>query len=351
MTGYLFLFSSLLGTSLTKLQGRQKLFLAGIAIFLFSALRFGFSYDYFLYVRCALTDFRHQEPLSAFLEFFAGRFGVGWYFILSSLWIAFFVCKGIAQSSKNKMLSLFFFVGFPYLFYHDLSTVRQGMAVSVIFYAIATCQYEKKKQFALILLAMCCHASAIVGFLMLLPWEKLRLRTLWLMFISSFFAQKIFLLVASYLHFDLYLWIKLIQYIETGMIEESDGTFRVLMLFSLFFLLMLQYRRMRKIDANNAYYLNLACLGICLYNVFSISIPVAERFCTFFFSSVMLLIPDLLKSFKIGKYGKLGFEIACCASFFAFILQAHNGSVGTANRFLPYTTWLGVENWGQYVSQ
>ncbi len=351
MAGYILLFLFVLSAFLLK-RRKHQLILVFVGLTTFSALRYGIGYDYYSYLDiCRPGAFRGNdfELIPYWIVQFSRRTSPYNFFVVTSVFISFFYYIGIRYGGKLYFEEALFYLCFPFLFYDQLSIIRQGMAASIVFFALALGREDTRQmktlciQFLLVCAAILCHRSAYVGFLILIPWQKVPVKILWLMFIGSFVLGNI---VTNYVGI-IFQWgvvddisaHKAISYL--GIIKENEGKMIRFLIYFITLLSLLLYGRLVKNGKSNAYYIGVLVLGCTLYALFVFNSSLSKRLCMFFFSSSIFLVPQLIRAMKINRYV---FVVTCIA---LFSLQIYVGSHNkrTQDRFntsasYPYRTFL-----------
>lgn len=336
MLGY-FLFFLAIGRCLMLEDQEKALKWIFIVISLFSGLRYGIGYDYYTYLWCCSPYSNGAERFEyiprCMAEISQQTFPY-LFFILSTLFISFFYYRGIKNGGRNYSLEVLFYIGFPFLFFNQLGIIRQGMASSIIFFAIVL-RYSRYEGYYLIsirllllIVAFLCHKSAIVSVFILFPWERVSQKVLWLMFLSCMLAGNLITpFLESIMSSDFW--------VDSDIIEEADSEKAIKYLYKeghgegkmikwLIYIIgvvsLSLYDKLIKRDEKNAYYIGVLVLGISLYALFSYNSTLSKRFCMFFFSTAIFIVPQIAQLFKFSK----GFYVSMCALL--FVLQVYIGS-------------------------
>lgn len=356
MIGYLvfILFLFIVSFSCRKNRKRQAVsYFFVIAVF--SGIRYGFSYDYPMYVEFIRNGYNHSDLIPALLESGARICGgPPFFFIITSVFITCFTVWAIYKASSNISLSIFCYVGLPVFFVQDLSTVRQAMATSVILFLIVLRTQSffvdlRKKQriivtLSLILLAYFCHGAAIVAFLLFCPWNKLKKKTM-ILFIFLALAlgihiQKLISILINIIGENDRLTRKLVLYATA----EMQGFMLIrIMVYIIVFSMLLKYDRLVSLNRNNQTYLNLMCLGLIFNGLFWVNAHLSLRISLFFLGPILIIIPDYLKLLGVNH---LLFKFVCVLLFCFSIYMGYQISkldVDTMFFFYPYTTIFSKE--------
>ena len=328
------------------------------AIFVFSALRYGIGYDYYTYLWCCSPNSEGVERFELIPRILAVLSQMSFpylFFILTSLFISYFYYMGIKKGGAKCTLEVLFYIGFPFFFLDQLGIIRQGMASAIVFLAIAM-KYSKYEGYrllslraVLLILAVLCHKSAILSIFILLPWEKVSQKFLWIMYIGSLMIGS---LITSFL--DAVLSMDFLM--ELGFIDENDteyamdyfhreahGEGKIIkwLIYLIGVLSLFLYDRLVRKVEKNAYYIGVLVFGISLYALFSYNSTLSKRFCMFFFSSSIFIVPQIFSAFKLSNK----FYTSMCALL--FMLQVYIGSFNVrpqdnngSSVTYPYRTYI-----------
>lgn len=211
------------------------------------------------------------------------------------------------------------------------------MAYAFILTAIVN-QGNKKKQIALIIIASLCHISALMAVVILFSWNKIKAKYLWLMLGLSFFGSKLllsYLFLLSYI--NNYAANQLSLY-TSGDVDMQGGNIMKYFIISLAIIVLLNYQKLTQISLKYAYYIALICLGASLYIMLMDFSHVAYRLCIYFYSPLLILIPELVKSYRISK---LLFITGSILLFTLYVLNMHLGTknkISNESSVYPYKT-------------
>ena len=328
MVYYILFFLTIFIIDKSILSYKNKMIIAGIWISLFSGLRYGIGYDYFMYYQFIekLTVEREIIPM-LFMEI-AHYTHFSLFFIASSFFTTLFFINGFI-SKRISFSVIYFYIGFPLFFFASFSIVRQCMAYSVIFYLM--CNFEKfslKKKILFMLLAFLCHRSALVALTLLIPTTMFSRKNLFILFITSILGSEYIIKKILFLNTDIGLILQLQGFIEA---EYQGGNFKKLIVYGITFILLLYYNKINRREHCEKYII-WSILGGCLYAMFSISGHISERFCTFFFTSTLIFIIPLTKMLHINKL----IYIICCITLFSLSV------------YVGHKTSLADDQWNQY---
>ena len=313
MLGYILLFLAIVFSYNIKNKKKQLLFVF-VAVTIFSGLRYGIGYDYYSYLdSCMQGSSRadRYEPIPRMFAMWSQQTTPYLFFVLTSLFISVFYYIGIKKGGHDFFCEAIFYICFPFLFFNQLGIVRQAMASSVVFCAIAIgnkYSFSIKnpivlKKIFLLLIGYLCHQSALVAVFILFPWDRVNKFYLWIIFIASFFVGIAItpllesLLYTGFLGEDA--TASAIRYLE----NETTGEGRLIkyLIYLVALLSLLLYDRLTKMNDKNAYYIGLLVFGAALYALFVFNASLAKRFCIFFFSSSIFMVPLIVKVLKIDR--------------------------------------------------
>lgn len=338
MLGYLLLFLSLFGIECKIKNYRKKMFLCFWTLSLFSGLRYGVGYDYFMYYEFIEDNFLDREPIPALFTYIAHNTHFSFFFILTSLFTNYFFVKGL-EVRKCSMDSVYFYVGFPLFFFFSLSTVRQAMAYSVIFYMMCGKRNHWGKNLLLLFIAFLCHRSALVAVLLFLPTDRIGKKILCLIFGTSLVIGEYILKYLFSLNLDFNLLMQFQSFIES---EFEGGYFKRILVYCMTFLVLVYYNKLNSSDKENHKFIVWTCIGGSLYALFNISSHVAERFCSFYFVAILILIPTLYRRMRIPKviYRSLLVIMFAASVYVAYhtSLQDNQWSKYRKELYYPYKT-------------
>jgi hypothetical protein len=267
------------------------------------------------------------------------------FFFLSSVFISAFYYKGIQVSCGDYLMSTLFYVSFPFLFINQLGVIRQGMACAVVFCAISLYHEKIHKRIILLIIACLCHQSAIVGFLILLPWNRIKGEFLFVLLLISIMAGTVLMPI-----FERIINMGFLNEIGTDkainyLTNDSAGEGRLIryLVYIIGLFVLVNYKKLVRFKPENSYYVGLLILGVALFAIFSYNISLAKRLSMFFFSTAIIVVPDLFKVLKLPR--------ALCTTM-CILLLAITVYVGSGNHrdedppgysvTYPYRTIFGV---------
>lgn len=315
-------------------RDRIKLIWLSIILVCFSAFRFGFGSDYFMYITFIIHKFRHYEPIPAFLEQIAHDTHPQVFFVTTTLMISFLFLYPVYKKSTSPLISFFLYLGYPIFFFSHLSTIRQGLAIGFLFWALLITGHTRaammKKGLA-VLLAALCHFSCVVGILSFLRVEKIPKEILWLGLLLSIAIGQLFPpLLLAYLP-DGFFSIKLSQYLD---MKAQGQTLVTLLMYATTILMMVYHDVLVSQYPQNARFINWLYVGVILFNLFSVNLHMAIRFYGMFASPLLLLMPDLIRALKVPR----AFFYAICVAAFALNIWSAERFNDGRHHYYPYQT-------------
>lgn len=314
MIGYISFFLLIFISYKVSRNTKELRMLCLLIVLIFASIRYGIGSDYGMYYDLAsfygYKSQREVEYIPSLLLLLASKTNPLLFFFCTSLFIygSIIYCISKSVDNKNKLgflLNFIFFITFPYFFFTSLSIIRQYMAFSIIFIIIV--KKERLNMFYIIILlviACLCHTSAIIGILVLLPFQKLSRAALacciLLSFVVSQLATNFIMSINSDLPF---------VNLAKGYIALADtyqgGRFIRLLVLGYSLLALLFYNKLIKKNRVNSYYISLTCIGCCFQFILSVSPHMAMRICTLFLLSGIMFFYSLIQVLKVKKIAVL----------------------------------------------
>lgn len=303
-----------------------------IILFIFSAIRFDVGWDFQTYYLLAkkfeyfkysifitesevllemnqllednLWEYFRMESLNKIL------YKVSWFFkspqlliALYSFLILFFIKKGLDYKKKKDYGIWLFFYSFPIFYFHSLSAIRQGLAISIIFFSYKYIENKKIIKFILcIVIAGLFHKTALLlGIIYFIPYLNFKKEILVFLFFISFFSEK-------FLKKILLLDLPLISEYKVYILKAIGKGGRVI-----FFLIILLYLGIliisyldKKFYEQNKNTIIYTCLGCFIYIALINFGHLGSRMSEYFIIFILYFLDDaekvLKKKFKAKKY-------------------------------------------------
>lgn len=315
-------------------------------LLLFTVLRYDVGWDYTMYVGDikgnALERYEFLSKQIFTLTHVINFFPIA--FIIFGFLILYLTKKVIDKYSINTLVSWAVFYSYPQFFFASLSTLRQSLAATLIFYSYRFCYEKKIVPFLIcILAASLFHSSGIIG-LLLYPLVHLKLsRNLnVIIFVISFFMTEIiknfiFPFIASQNFND-----QVKFYIEMNAKAPTLLPFVIYVItaFNLIF-----YKKLVNLNPDNKVYIFLTTTGAVIYNILLFEPNSALRISSFFLIFWVFIFPyyGLLINRRLHKLNTaflILFWIFISFSFLAIYIVNYDEKVIEKISFLPYKFWF-----------
>lgn len=295
MTGYFTFFLLIFLVNYSNVSNANKLNISFFLITLFVGLRYGIGFDYFSYYQIIQDNNLKTEPIPRMLIDVAHNTHFSVFFLVCAIWTAGFFLGGLKKMNCYPESTLFF-ICYPPLLCSSFGLVRNAMAYSVIFYLMCHPDFKMKKKILFIVLAVLCHYSSVIAIILLLPVKRMGKKGLWTIFIAGMLGGEFAIKKLATLNIDNPLFAVFKMYVAENM---GGGSFLRLLIYALTLVTLANYEKLCKKQLH--IFVVYTCIGASLYASFSVNPHMAERFCTFFFSAILVLIPHLRKYMKMPK--------------------------------------------------
>lgn len=319
-----------------------------LTLLIFSCLRYNVGWDYQAYVSLVQEDSlriynSRYEPFSK-LIFLIGNY-LNFYpivFIIFSFLTLKIFEASIKNISINPLKSWLIYYSMPLFFFASLSTLRQSLAMVIVFYSYRYL-INRKYLFSilLILLGSLFHISAIVG-LILLPTIKFPLgrRSNLVLFISSFFIGEIIL--SFILNSNLSFLARIQMYISH---EEAKPQLITYLYYSFGIINLIFYNKLLRLNSENGILITIVNIGLILLNIFSFEPITSLRVSAFFILFLVLIIPQYpfifdKRSAKIIDAVLVFVFLAISFIYLGIYVQAYNNNILEKVSFMPYKSWI-----------
>lgn len=289
-----------------------------IILFTFSAIRFDVGWDFQAYYSLA-TKFNYLkysifitkseillkmnqgwekelwlyfviEPLNKVL------YKVGWFLkspqlimALYSLFILFLIKKGLDYKKKKDYEIWLFFYSFPLFYFRSINTIRQWLAISIIFFGYKYIEDRKRIKFILcVLITGLFHKTAfLLGILYFISYLNLKKGVLVFLFFISFFSKGF---LEKLLLLDLSVISKYKIYVLTSLGEGGKIIFFLIILLYLGILITIYLDK--KFYEQNKDAIIYTCLGCYIYIALIDLGHLGPRMSEYFFVLILLLNVD-----------------------------------------------------------
>lgn len=323
-----------------------------IFLFIFCALRYNVGWDYDIYVDVLKDAYKYGwNGIDSRYEYFSKIvFFLGVYFrfypivfIIYSFFTLVLVYRSIQLYSFNKYVSWLVFIAMPLFFFASLSTIRQGLAMSIILYSYKYLRSKRYIEYFIgILLASLFHQSGFSGILLLpISLFKISNKVNFYIFLISFFlvpfvqhftfsiltSSDVNERLLSYVSSDYYNKPRFIQYLYYAI-----GLFNII-----------NYKKLVSINYYNAIYIQVYNIGIFVYNVLIFEPTSAMRISAFYLIFIIYIMPYYVEIYKnklIAEYGLKLFLLSTVCVYFYINISAFTKGINQKIGFVPYDIWI-----------
>jgi len=206
--------------------------------------------------------------------------------VIYSMITLYFLKEGIDRVFKNKMYSYLIFIGFPMFMMNFVGTLRQSLAVSIIFYAYKYLKEKKElKYIFFVLLASCFHKTAIIGIGILFIYH-INIHSYLLVYIIlelllKLYKNLVYIVNLPYSH-----------YILNPIYSLGNKIYYfILLLFILLFIInKINNRIFQKVDKE----FKVVMFGLIIYLVFSKFGIIGYRISLYFLIFILNMIPEVI---------------------------------------------------------
>lgn len=347
----LLMFLFIVSLSTSKKVGET---IAFMSIYLFAICRYRIGWDYIAYESLikSTSDINYEFfsklilSYSRHINFYPLAFFI--FSTISLLLIRFM----LNNYSSYPALSWLIYFTFPLYFFQDLGTIRQSVALSIIFFSY---HFFLKKQYllclSLIFLASLFHISAIMGFIVFaFYFVKLNLKYNIVLFIfgiiisqfCSLFISSYQVIISNFLSHT-FLSSKVEFYLDNSLVAYRLTSFLYLF-WIIEFLCLLFYKKLVNYDFHYKSYITLSNFGIFFYGILQVIEPTtALRFSLMFIIFWLLLLPSFIyivpiTFYKFSKFFIYFLSFSLLFYMIGIYINACNGIMENAC-YLPYRFW------------
>lgn len=318
-----------------------------LLLIVFSAIRYDVGTDFqtYLNVTSGLTDIRINnymlfEPLNVLLITMGYWIkSPQFYFIIGALITNTLIYFTIKNYSRDKILSIICYVGFPMLYLESMNVIRQFIAISIVIYSVKYIFDEKPLKFMLsVAIAMLFHITAIVAFPLYYIYKKnFSAKQNLLLLILSFLGGKLIMTLLSLLPY----FSKLSYYLKS----QQEGYFIVFVVSLILNLLHIYFfKRLAAKDSKQIFYISVFNFGLSIFFLFYKIPVIAGRFFFYFFPFLILILPAYKEIFRQKIFVKTIFIFVFIFSFFFRIWYSSNlydRNLMPNDPYIPYQTYFG----------
>lgn len=341
MTGYYIFISIILCAYL--LNCNSKIIL--LCIMIFSVFREGVGWDYYSYLEIVdckikgiiINDYnRFTLPWKLLIDFAAKLNSPKLIIIVPAILTHLFIYFGLKRVYKNNdnkiSVTLLFYIFIPVFYLASFSTIRQWLAISIIFYGITFLNENNIKTFIFFLFIACfIHSSAILGILfILIKYKSWTSQSIIIYFIIavivSFFILEI--MQKLYFFFEIHN-----QYI----MEPDNKGKKILLVFLLFAISLLFLRNKISIDKQMTLYNDSFIWGVILLLATYPFGGVISRSFYYFLIPLLYIIPTTKNYFTKRSIPIVNFGLISFVIFIFIFYLYHIKNVSSYNAgFVPY---------------
>ena len=317
------------------------IFFSFVIFFLFAALRKNVGTDYIEYVilfKNIINDEKlsfstNIEPIFVILCEIIGFFSNNpvWIFIITSFIIYYFLFKTILKECKFYELGIFLFIAFNF-YTSSLNIVRQWMAITIVLYSYTFLKEGNKNKFLkYVILAICCHYTAIIVLLFSklifkINDEKTRIIIIFLGVL--FYLNTNFIVnILQSLCLKIPIFIKYYKYLSLN--ENIGGNVLVLPMFCIITYVLYLYQKRNK---DLKIYINILCLGFFV-SIIGQRMLIFNRLQYYFVAILVIVIPKIIMMMN-EKDKKISYFICFLLGslFYIYSLNKNGGEP------IPYQT-------------
>lgn len=302
-------------------------------LIIIAVLRFNVGFDFKNYYNLIVIKYLENEVRRfeliprVLLNFAYKRNSPVLFFITCGIPIYIFIFKAIKDNSVSRYESFLIYI--CVFFLESLGTVRQWLAMAILFYSFKYLRTKKKLPYILCcIIAFYCHKSSIIASIfvyLIYNYGEVKLYYP-LCFGTIFFGKKILLLLGNLGVFGSYIYyLRVFDTMKNTGGEKTKFFFLLIWFFCYCF---------HKRIPNNRYIKKL--LRVCAFGLifpFILGGHLGARLGEYFYIYLILLIPEILEgNYFIRQYRKI-FMVLFYLYFIFFLYINHKNS---GNSYIPY---------------
>lgn len=323
MIPYVLLYLIIVSIGYIKLENKKNINnLCFIIIFLFMGFRYDVGWDFRWYFALAQKIYLNKYSIFMTLkdlnEWDLNKFQylrlefcnkiiykIVWYIgnpqvviLIYSFLLLYFIKKGLDNEKKYSVYSWILFLSIPIFFFNFTSIMRQSVAIGIVFYSYRYIKKRDIKKYSItILLAYLFHSTAIF----ILPQYflynlKLSKKKLVLIFISSFFAKPILIIILKLSVFSKYR-----GYVTNSIGEGGKVIYFLVIILGVSVLLFYDKLIRRR---SNRYFISMVILGCFIY-ISLISLGhLGPRISMYYIIYILYIERDFIYLFKNKELSK-----------------------------------------------
>jgi hypothetical protein len=330
MLGYIILFLAIFIIDRSDEPLGRKYFFAFWVLSVFSGIRYGIGYDYFSYYQLIQKPEIETEIIPMFLYGVARETHYSLFFIISAFFTNFFFLRGMCIR-KCPFETVYFYMGWPLLYVSTFSTVRQYMAISLVFYLMCLHNAGFVKKALLVIIAFLCHRSSLIAIILLFPIDRIFSRkSLLVLFVFSLLLGEFFVKQLLSMSVDSAFYNNFQNFLGE---DVEGGFYKRLLSYLVVALVLLNYNQLIDYGIHKKF-LVYSIFGGCFYALFSLQTHIAMRFCTFFQVGFLIIVIGLC---KLRRFPLFEYKFLCILLFASTI-------------YLGHITSSRVKQWAKYRS-
>lgn len=343
---YYIVYALIFGVNFIRIKNKNKNRIIFFILFVFAALRYNIGWDYpqyyilgtkFNYLKninigndwISYYFYLRLEPLNKIL------YKIVWFFeepqliiVLYAMITLIFVKKGIENIKSNYVVYIWLlYYTFPIFYLLELNYMRQGVSVSIVFYAVKYLPKNKLKYIFLVIVASLFHKTALM-MLVLTILSKINIsRVIWvIIFLGSFISTNLIIWLFKSLTTFKYYYI----YLKDGAISSGGEKIYYLVII-LNILLIIFYRQLK-----NNLIKNVLLFGCFLYLSLGKLGHIGYRIGMYYLIFILYLIEPIINKIKEKKIALLILNI--CFLIFLTIILVLDVKNPIKQQYVPYKT-------------
>ncbi len=309
-------------------------------IYFFSAFRFDVGWDYHFYYSTIKDGLLSNiislgEYGTIFLVNLSKKLGVtNLYFAVNSFICIILIMMTIKNYSKDKWVSIIFFVCFPLFYLNSFSVIRMFSALGLTFYGFKYIERKEPMKYILIvILAGMFHKSAFAAILLYFIAHYVKINSFRLVIIclimpifSNLFERFVYNFFPRYS----------IYFRETSI---QEGTKAIYVFIVIAIVAILFRKKIREEDITASLYYNIFFAGLAIYLAFIKQGTLGHRFSLYGTIYSILLVPKIISIFR-NNWDRI--LIKFIIYFLCIIMFLFTVYVG-ADTYIPYQTIFGIK--------
>ncbi|MGE7759129.1 EpsG family protein [Peribacillus sp. NPDC097895] len=221
------------------------------------------------------------------------------FLLATAVFINYNFIKGFVKLKLDSVSALFFYITTG-IYFSTFNTLRQAIAISIIFSSLYLVIEKKYIKFtSLVFVSFFVHRSVFVALIIILL-SRITINPL----VFSFLITSLFVIINSSIIDELILWsfnylpIKYSMYMDEILEDGGVKLFNLILPTLILIIIIIGYKRFIKINENNKFFINLYFMYyFCL--IISTKFLLFYRISSYFEISLLLILPSIVQLFKI----------------------------------------------------